>query len=174
MNGDDPGARAGALADAQDIHAGLDAAWQLYDGQFHPSAREAMTDDADRWRRGIGRAIQHIHQAVEFLTNSNAEAARRSAAARDAALAVGSLDAQLTGIAAHINLMQAAGQVSLPVAGRLTGLINSIKAVVQGISAQILQLISHLVAPVGWAIAGGLGTNLFGLQGTVQIELQFH
>ncbi|BCX04871.1 MAG: hypothetical protein KatS3mg053_2809 [Candidatus Roseilinea sp.] len=162
----------GALA--QEIHTDLDAIRRHYDRQFDPPAREAMADDAERWRRNVHRAIERAHHSVERLTSAQGNDTERSNAGRDAALAISALDAQLASIAAQVSLAQAGGQISSTVGSALTGLINNIQAVVRGISAQILQLIASLVTPVGWSIAGGLGTNLFGLQGNIQLELQFH
>ncbi len=153
-----------------DILADLATVQRLYDEAFEPmAAHTERVSDLERWRRNVHGAVERTRQAVEAVTVlDNREA--RSHAALDAAMSVAVLDAQFTSITAQVNINHAAG----PVASALSGLINNIKAVVQGLSAQILQLISNLITPAGWAVAGGLGANLFGLQGNVQIEIQFN
>lgn len=158
---------------AHDIHADLDSIQRYYDRQFDPQAHEAMTNDAERWRRSVHHAVERTHHSVERLMSVQNNALERSNAGRDAALSISALGAQLTSIAAQVSLAQTAGQMSLPVSSALVGLINNIQAIVQGVSAQMLQLITSLVTPAGWSIAGGLGANLFGLQGNIQLELQF-
>lgn len=158
---------------ASEIHADLDSLQRHYDRQFDPRAHEAMVDDAERWHHNVHRVIERVHLSVERLTSAQSDDVSRSDAGRDAALSISALDAQLISIAAQISLAQTAGQIALPMGSVLAGLINNLRAIVQGVSAQILQLIANLVTPVGWSIAGGLGANLFGLQGNTQLELQF-
>lgn len=154
------------------IEDGLHIVRQLYDREFEPLARPVMPESVARWRGNVHDALERTQHAVAALSSA-AYAEERSRLAREAVLSIVALDAQLTSIAAQINIAQTGGHILASVGATLTSLINNIKAVVQGISAQIMQLIANRVTPSGWAIAGGLGTNLFGLQGNIQIEIQF-
>ncbi len=113
-----------------------------------------------------------VLQSVERLVTAEDQESRSSAALY-AVASLGALNAQLSLLTAHFNLPGVTQQVGQAVTNAWNNLQSYLQNLIQSISAHLWQLISSLLTLKEWSVSGNAGVNLFGLAGTIQVELTF-
>ena len=117
--------------------------------------------------------IEEIDQLQVAINPLVIEGSNKSQDARSAIMSVAAFDAQLAAILSQVNIKGAAQHIAQKAVTSLNALISNIRTIVQSIAPQLWKLISKMINASEWSISGEIGTNLFGLQGSVQLEITF-
>ena len=147
--------------DLGEVKAQIDELHKNIDREFHALIKDIPVMDK----------VEDLQSSIKSLIEADPE--QRSAAAMRAIASLGALSSQVDYLTARLNLPSVTAQVGQKATNHWNSVQTYLQKLIHSLSGLLWQLISNLLTPKEWSIAGDAGVNLFGLSGTAQIQITF-